>query len=83
MRIIELKTVNPFFNDVYVGLKDFEVRKNDRDFKVGDRLKFIEHGEHIHYLPRYVFKDVKYILTGGQYGIAPDYVVLGLVDVSL
>lgn len=81
MKVHELKTVNPFFENVWSGLKDFEVRKNDRDFKVGDRVKLVEFGEAKNYTPRYILKDIKYILQGGQYGIADGYVVLGLKDV--
>lgn len=82
MKVHKLKTVQPFFNDVFYNRKDFEVRKNDRDFKVGDRLQLIE------VVPegssqRYVLKDIKYILEGGQYGIDKDYVVLGLKEVIL
>lgn len=31
-----LKTVNPYFGKVWDGVKLFEHRKNDRDFKVND-----------------------------------------------
>ena len=80
--IHKLKTINPFFEDVLNGLKDFEVRKNDRNFKVGDRLQLVEHSiKHPIMQPRYVFKDIKYILEGGQYGISNEYVILGLKDV--
>ncbi len=78
----ELKTINPFFEDVWSGLKDFEVRKNDRYFKVGDILKLVEYGESKHYVPRFIFKEIKYILKGGQYGISDEYVVLGLKDIK-
>lgn len=81
MKVHELKTVNPFFENVWSRLKDFEVRKNDRDFKVGDRLKLVEYGEVKGYVPRYILKDIKYILKGGQYGIDENYVILGLKDV--
>ena len=81
MQVHELKTLNPFFEDVWSGLKDFEVRKNDRNYKVGDRLKLIEHGEIRDYKPRYILKDIKYILKGGKYGLQSDYVILGLSDV--
>ncbi len=33
-----LKTWKQYFNDVKSGLKTFEIRKNDRNFKVGDTL---------------------------------------------
>ena len=36
--IHELKTDPMVFGHVYNGLKDFEIRKNDRDFKEGDTL---------------------------------------------
>jgi len=37
-RVHRLKTVDPYFTDVAVGRKTFEVRKNDRGFRVGDVL---------------------------------------------
>ncbi len=75
MLVHELKTIQPFFDDVYYNRKEFEVRKNDRKFKVGDRLKLIEYPSDN---PRFVLKEIKYILEGGQYGIEPGVVVLGL-----
>lgn len=38
MKVHELKTVQPFFDEVSLGRKTFELRKNDRDFKFGDIL---------------------------------------------
>ncbi len=40
--IHELKTWSAYFNEVFMGHKTFEVRKADRDFKVGDKLILIE-----------------------------------------
>ena len=81
MTLHVLKTQNPFFNDVFHRRKDFEVRKNDRNFQVGDRVQLIE------IVPdgspqRYVIKDIKYILYGGQFGIDKDYVILGLAEIT-
>lgn len=39
----QLKTVQPYFDDVASGNKTFEVRKNDRDFKVNDVLMLLEY----------------------------------------
>jgi ASC-1-like (ASCH) protein len=33
-----LKLHSDYFKDVKSGLKTFEIRKNDRDYQVGDRL---------------------------------------------
>lgn len=76
--IHKLKVQQPFFDDIFYNKKEFEVRKNDRDFKVGDRLKLVEFPAD---KPRYVLKDIKYILEGGQYGIENGYVVLGLKEI--
>lgn len=78
MQTHELKLIQPFFEDVFRNRKKFEVRKNDRNFQVGDRLKLIEFPSEN---PRYVLKDIEYILEGGQYGIEKDYVVLGLKEI--
>lgn len=75
--IHELKLKQPFFDDVYYNRKEFEVRKNDRNFKLGDRLKLIEYPSKN---PKYVIKEVKYILEGGQHGLENGYVILGLKE---
>lgn len=75
----EIKTAQPFFDDVFYNRKDFEIRKNDRDYKVGDRLKLIEFP--FKNRQKYVLKDIKYILQGGQYGIEKGYVILGLKEI--
>lgn len=77
----KLKTVQPFFDAVWSGDKTFEVRKNDRNFNVGDRLMLIEVLPEGRLDARYVLKDITYILKGGQFGIDKDYVVMGLKDV--
>jgi len=80
MKLHELKLQQPFFNDVYYNRKDFEVRKDDRGFEVGDLLILVEYPAEN---PRFVFKVIKYILNGGQHGIEDGYVVLGLKDIPL
>lgn len=78
MKVHTLKLRQPFFDDVFNNLKDFEVRKNDRKFTIGDRLMLMEHPSNN---PRFVLRDIKYILKGGQYGIEKGYVVLGLKEI--
>lgn len=75
----ELKLQQPYFDDVYFNKKEFEVRLNDRDFKIGDTLKLLEYP--FDGRQRYVLKEIKYIFQGGQHGVAEDTVILGLKDV--
>ena len=42
IRVHELKTVRPWFSVVYYGYKTAELRKHDRDYRVGDRLRLRE-----------------------------------------
>lgn len=41
-KVIELKTINPYFDDVKTGRKSFQIRSNDRNFQVGDVLHLKE-----------------------------------------
>lgn len=80
MTIHELKTVAPFYEAVQYEQKTFEVRRNDRDFKVGDQLWLREwvpaSNEHT---GRNVLRDVTYVLTHAEFpGVAEGYVVMGL-----
>ncbi|QIW50765.1 DUF3850 domain-containing protein [Lactococcus raffinolactis] len=55
MKTHELKLDTKYFDDVKSGKKDFEIRKNDRDFEVGDILelkkyKSYKNGKKPHYV---------------------------------
>ena len=65
----ELKTIQPYFNDVNYGEKNFEVRKNDRDFRVGDTLELIEYDPKTDTTGKRLVVKVSYVLKGGQFGI--------------
>lgn len=75
----ELKLWSEFFEDIFYRRKTFDVRKNDRNFEVGDHIFFRQwdkdRGE---YLGGACARRVTYILPGGQFGIEPGYVVLGI-----
>ncbi len=77
----ELKTWPDFFADVQLGLKNFEVRKDDRGFIAGDILLLREWSpEQRAYTGARIKKQVMYVLQGGQFGVEPGYVVMGLGD---
>ena len=75
----ELKLLPQYFNDVCAGRKNFEIRKNDRDFKVGDNLIFKEWADG-KYTGREIHnRQIQYIYSGtGEYGLAEGYCILGI-----
>lgn len=42
MKVHDLKCIPPYFDDILAGRKPFEVRKNDRNYEVGDHLRLRE-----------------------------------------
>lgn len=74
----DLKVWPEFFEALCDGSKRFEVRKADRDFRVGDRLMLREWSEASGYHGRSYHTQIGYIMSGGRFGVAPGYVVLGL-----
>lgn len=77
----QLKTWPQFFEPLAQRRKTFEVRKDDRRFGEGDRLELREWDDVLKcYTGRKVYREITYVLQGGQFGIAPGYVVLGLSE---
>lgn len=78
----ELKIAPEYFKAVVEGVKTFELRYNDRNFKVGDTiiLKEYEHLFDMEYrhTGKEVTREISYILKGGIYGLSKGYVILGL-----
>ncbi|MGN6438518.1 MAG: DUF3850 domain-containing protein [Agriterribacter sp.] len=75
----KLKTWPKFFFEIMEGRKSFEVRKNDRGFKVGDFLMLEEWNPVTQkYTGFFEVKEVTFILDGGQFGIEKDYVVMSI-----
>lgn len=61
------------------GAKPFEVRRNDRDYQVGDTVVLHEWNPGSErYTGRKLDRRITYILAGGQFGVEQGYVVLGL-----
>ncbi len=80
MKIHELKTWPDYFFRVFAGQKKFEVRKNDRDFQIGDTLLLKEYDPvKDEYTGREALREVSYILHGtGEFGIEHGYCVMSL-----
>lgn len=76
-KVHRLKTHAPYFTDVVTERKNFEVRKNDRDFEVGDIL-VLEEWFPCFYTGSFAVRRVTYILPGGAFGIEEGTVVMGI-----
>ena len=72
-----LKIMPEFFQAVTEGRKTFELRKDDRDFSVGDGLILSEWNGH-DFTGREYRCRIDYILKGYD-GLCPGYAILGIV----
>jgi len=63
----ELKIRPNFYNDIIEGNKTFEVRKNDRNFKVGDELILKEWYVEKGYTKREISCVVTYLLDNTEF----------------
>nr|DAG53359.1 MAG TPA: chromosome partitioning protein [Caudoviricetes sp.] len=75
-KIHELKLAKMYFIDVATGRKSFELRKNDRGFKVGDGVRLNEYVDG-HETGRWITADIIYILEDYT-GLEEGYCILGI-----
>ncbi len=79
----ELKVWKTFFDDIWTEKKKFEIRKNDRNFRVGDTLHLKEYD---HQVGEYTGMSVMMIVThvfgysngAGEFGLKPGYVIMSM-----
>ena len=84
MKLHILKIKEEYFNEVIRGEKTFELRKNDRDYQVGDLIHFIKtdgfeyfsHSKNA-YRITYILKNVP------EYGLDKDYCILGIKKLEI
>lgn len=72
-----LKILPMYFEEVRLGNKTFELRKNDRHYNVGDTL-ILKEFDGNNYTKRELTREITYILQGGNYGLDKDYCILGM-----
>lgn len=81
----ELKTDPEVFQAVFDGFKKFEIRRDDRNFKVGDVLflretkhtgEDMKNGAPLEYTGREAERHVNYILQGPIYGLEAGWSLL-------
>lgn len=84
-----VKCLPPYFAAIRSGEKTFDVRRDDRGYQRGDFIVLQEFDPSRIQTPmcgRYTGeeerREITWILTGGQFGIEPGYVVLALKEIS-
>lgn len=79
MTVHYLKIKPEYYRDVQSGLKKFELRKNDRNFQVGDVLMLIKLDDKGNETDQVTRVKVTYILKDcPQYGLKDGYAILGI-----
>jgi ParB family chromosome partitioning protein len=61
------------------GVKPWELRKNDRNFKIGDKIDFSAIDDQGFIVMTYS-RTITFIFKGGQYGLNENYAILTLTD---
>jgi len=78
MKLHELKIKEEYYREVESGTKTFEIRKNDRDFQVGDYIHFtIVRGSLL--IETYPLFKITYVLKDvPEYGLENGYAILSI-----
>lgn len=76
--IHELKILPEYFDAICLGHKTFEIRKNDRNFHVGDWLLLKEWNPETGYTGYEILRYVSYILYDWQAGLKDGYCIMAL-----
>jgi hypothetical protein len=82
IKVIYLKTQIEYFEAVEKGSKTFELRKNDRDFRVKD-ICILEKYDGKKCLDEQIAIEISYIFHGGKYGLDKDHCILGFTKKQL
>lgn len=77
----ELKTIQPYFDELISGQKTFELRKFDRDYEIGDYLILQEYFPDTNsYSGREQNEVIGYILSDAvKFGLKKGYCILGFL----
>lgn len=97
MKLHELKILHEYLIDVSIGKKTFELRKNDRDYQVGDLIRFIDVREDDYTANKNIYKNqiepnidentlyrITYVLKDVEkYGLNKDYCILAIKKLDI
>mgnify|MGYP000122885120 FL=1 len=76
-----LKTWPEFYEQVEKGLKSFELRKNDRNYKLGDDLILQEYNpEKKEYTGKEWKGTISYVFDNEAFGLKKGFILLGIKE---
>lgn len=80
----KIKIKKRYYDAVLKGEKTFEIRKNDRDYNVGDIINFIPIADDCDMILPHnqTSYKVTYVFHGGEYGLEEGYCVFGIAPVE-
>jgi hypothetical protein len=77
MKTHYLKTIQPFYSELESGAKNFELRKNDRDFQLEDEVYLHEYDPKTDtYSGKFIFVIITYVLSD-FIGVEPGFCIFG------
>lgn len=77
MIVHELKIHELFARAYFSGQKRWEIRKNDRNFKVGDKINFTVINDKEETVASYM-RSILYVFDKVEFGLQPGYVILSI-----
>lgn len=80
MKAHEIKILSNYFEAVRLGIKNFEIRKNDRNYRIGDNV-VLKEWKGDKYTGREIKKRITYIVYGPCYGLTKGNCVMALGEV--
>ncbi|WP_066631790.1 DUF3850 domain-containing protein [Labilibacter marinus] len=83
MDIHKIKIENQHYLDIAMLRKRFEVRKCERDYKVGDLLELHRYNEGKPLHNEVLYVKVIHMILGGMYGIENGYCVMSIKVVDI
>ena len=78
-----LKITSEHFNSIWIHKKTAEMRFNDRNFQIGDKIILREIDELNNFTGNRIYIDITHILTGAEYGIIDGYCMISFIDTLL
>jgi len=74
----EIKILEQFAEEHLNGKKSWELRRNDRNYKVGDTITFIIVNRHNKPTGKHYKRKITYLFEGGMYGLEKGFCIFSV-----